>query len=237
MSLILVAHGTRDPAGAVTVEAIAASVRRRLGGVPVHVAYADVREPTVGRVLDRVPGPAVLVPAFLAAGYHVRVDVPGQVADTGRTDVSSTDSLGPHPAVVAAVHERLISAGWRPGDAVVLAAAGSSNPIALADVRRAATLLGTRLGTPVRIGYVATAAPRVPDAVAAARADAPAGTRIAIAPWLLAPGLFQRSLTESGADLVADPIGDHPRIADLIVRRYLAARYYPAAPLAVPAAA
>lgn len=223
MDLILVAHGTRDPAGAVVVTELADAVRRRLPGIAVRVAYADVREPTVGQVVASVRGPAVLVPAFLASGYHVRVDVPGQVLATGRADVEVSAALGPHPSVVAAVHDRLLEAGWRTGDAIVLAAAGSSDPVAVADVRRAARRLGSRIGAPVRIGYVTTANPRVPDAVGTVRAAGSSAQRIAIAPWLLAPGLFHRSLADCGADLIAEPIGAHPRVVELITRRFRAA--------------
>lgn len=229
MDLVLVAHGTRDPAGAVVVRELVAAVRRRLPAVEVRLAYADVRAPSVGAVLAALPGPAVLVPAFLAAGYHVRVDVPGQVSASGRPDIEVSAAFGPDPAVVAVVHERLRAAGWRPGDAVVLAAAGSSDPIALADVGQAARLLGSRLGSPVRVGYVTTASPLVPAVVAAAREELDPAARVAIAPWLLAPGLFQRSLAEANADLLAEPIGVHPRIVDLVLRRYREARARPAA--------
>ncbi|GDY30049.1 sirohydrochlorin chelatase [Gandjariella thermophila] len=224
MTLVLVAHGTRDPAGAVEIDAIAAALRDRLGGVAVEVAYADVRGPGVADVLRAVRGPAVVVPAFLAAGYHVRVDVPAQVADSGQDGVVVSAPLGPASALTAAVYDRLVEAGWRRGDAVVLAAAGSSDPRALADVRRAATLLSAHTGGPVRLGYVTTAAPRVPDAVAACRADG--RQRVAVASWLLAPGLFQRSLADAGADVVARPIGAHPRLIDAILRRYHDARCY-----------
>jgi sirohydrochlorin ferrochelatase len=58
----------------------------------------------------------------------------------------------------------------------------------------------------------------VPDAVAALRA-AGAG-RVAVASWLLAPGLFQRRLAACGADVVAAPLADHPAVAELVVNRY-----------------
>src|SRR3954463_10121866 len=123
MTLVLVAHGTRDPRGAVVVEEVAALVRARLGDVPVEVAYADVRQPDVTAVLRGVSGPVVVVPAFLAAGYHVRVDVPQQIAAAGNGDGGGTEPIG--SALLPVVRERLREAGWRPGDAVVLAAAGS----------------------------------------------------------------------------------------------------------------
>jgi sirohydrochlorin ferrochelatase len=222
MTLVLVAHGTRDPAGAVAIDEIAAAVRARLGGAAVEVAYADVRRPGVAEVVRAVRGPAVVVPAFLASGYHVRVDVPRQVAESGREGVPVSAPLGPASALAAAMRDRLAEAGWRRGDAVVLAAAGSSDRRALADVRRAAALLAARTGGPVRAGYVTTAAPRVPDAVAGLRRDG--RRRVAVASWLLAPGLFQRSLAESGADVVAGPIAAHPRLVDLVLRRYRDAR-------------
>lgn len=217
MTLVLVAHGTRDPAGAVVVEEIASLVRARLGGVPVRVAYADVRQPDVTSVLSSVTGPAVVVPAFLAAGYHVRVDIPAQVEASGHPDAVITDPIG--PALLPAVLARLTEAGWTPGDSVVLAAAGSSDVRALADVRAAATALSRRVG-PVTIGYAATAEPRIADVVAAASG------RVAVASWLLAPGLFHRVVVESGAAVVAAPIGAHLRVVEAVLLRYYEARCF-----------
>jgi sirohydrochlorin ferrochelatase len=220
MTLVLVAHGTREEAGAVAVERIAAALRERLPGVPVVPAFADVRAPNVTEVLSRVVGPAVVVPAFLASGYHVRVDVPGQVRRSGHPAAVLAEPLGPAPAVVAALHDRLRVAGFRRGDAVVLAAAGSSDAQALADVRRAAAALAERVCDEVRIGYVTTARPSVDEAVAAAQRR---GRRVAVASWLLAPGLFHRWVSRSGADVVSDPIGAHPLLVEELAQRYLAA--------------
>ncbi|MFT7840820.1 sirohydrochlorin chelatase [Saccharothrix sp. BKS2] len=211
MTLVLVAHGTRDPAGAEVVEEIAAGVRARLGGVPVRVAYADVRRPDVTTVLAATPGPAVVVPAFLAAGYHVRVDIPAQVAASGHPAATITDHLG--PALLPALLSRLAEAGHRPGDPVVLAAAGSSDPRALADVRATATALSHHVG-PVAIGYAATATPRITDVVARTPG------RVAVASWLLAPGLFHRTATTSGAPVVTAPLGAHPRVTEAVLLRY-----------------
>lgn len=223
MTLVLAAHGTREPAGAEVVHTLADGVRRRLPGVPVEVAFADVLSPTVTEVVREVGGPAVVVPAFLAAGYHVRVDIPEQVTAAGRPDVVVSDSLGPTMAMVTAVHDRLLEAGWCREDDLVLAAAGSSDPSALADVRRAAILLGARTGARVRVGYIATASPKVADAVALRSAS---GGRVAVASWLLAPGLFHRAAEDSGAALVSAPIGAHPKVIDLVIRRYREARCY-----------
>lgn len=213
--IVLAAHGTRDPAGAEVTEALAELVRQR--GTEVAVAYADVRQPDVTTVLDGLGRPAVVVPAFLAAGYHVRTDMPAQVAASRNRDVVLADAFGPAPELVAVLADRLREAGYAAGDAVVLAAAGSSDDRALGEVASAAHTLGARLRRPVRVGYAATARPSVADAVAAARRP---GTRVAVASWLLAPGLFQRRVDEAGADVVSTPLGTHPRVADLVLRRY-----------------
>lgn len=205
MTLVLVAHGTRDPAGATTAEALAALVR---AWVPdVRVAYADVRQPDLTTVLREVDGPAVVVPAFLAAGYHVLIDIPEQMRAAG-TPAVLTPHLGAD--LVAVARQRLVEAGWRPGQRIVLAAAGSSDPAARDEVRATARRLGAD-----RVGFVATSEPALADVVT---------PDTAVASWFLAPGLFHRRAMTCGAPVVAAPLGVHPAIARLIVQRYATVR-------------
>ncbi|MGQ0575976.1 MAG: sirohydrochlorin chelatase [Pseudonocardia sp.] len=220
-ALLLVAHGTRDAAGAVAVERIAARVGEQLPGVAVRACYADVRGPTPAEALARLAGPCVAVPMFLAAGYHVRVDVPAQLRAAARADLLIADALGPDPMLVAAAAQRLAAAGARPDDAVVLAVAGSSDVFAQADAALAARRLGLLLGGPVALATIAAGGPRVPETVAALRACG--ARRVAVASWLLAPGLFHRHLGQAGADVVAEPLADHPAVPALVVARYRAA--------------
>lgn len=220
-ALLLVAHGTREAAGAVVVERIAQLVRERVPMVEVRACYADVRGPTPADALAGLPGPCVAVPMFLAAGYHVRVDVPGQLRSAGRPDVLIADAFGPDPMLVSAAAERLASAGSRRDDAVVLAVAGSSDVSAQADGALAARRLGRVLGGPVALATIAAGGPRVPEVVADLRAAG--ARRVAVASWLLAPGLFQRRLDEAGADVVAAPLADHPAVPGLVVARYRSA--------------
>jgi len=219
-ALLLVAHGTRDPAGAAVTEAVAAQVRG-LTGVRVEACYADVRHPTPAEALAGLPGPVVAVPMFLAAGYHVRDDVPAQLAATGRADVWLAETFGPDPALISAAAARLRTAGMRAGDAVVLAVVGSSDPHAQADGATAARRLSRELRAPVTMATIAMGGPRVPDAVARLREGG--ARRVAVASWLLAPGLFQRALAASGADVVADSLATHEAVAELVVARYTAA--------------
>lgn len=214
---VLAAHGTRDPRGPGALAEVADAMAA-LGGVDVRVAFVDVIGPSVGDVLAGVEGAAVVVPAFLAKGYHVRIDLPRQVAAVGRDDVMVAAALGPDPGVVDALAERLAEAGRRPGDAVVLAAAGSSNPRALDDVMVAERLLADRVDGVVTTGYVTSAEPSVPDAVDRARRTG--GGRVALAAWLLAPGLFLQRLVDAGADVVTEPLGAHPAVVAALLDRY-----------------
>ena len=134
--------------------------------------------------------PVVAVPMFLAAGYHVRVDVPAQLAATGRADVLLAETFGPDPALVAAAASRLRAAGLRDGDAVVLAAIGSSDPYAQADGATAARLLARELRAPVTLATIAMGGLRVPDAVARLRADGAGG-------WPSRPGSWRRGCSSA----------------------------------------
>ena len=82
---------TIDAAGRATIGRLLVALRALLPGVTVRMAYAGVARPGLADVLRALPGPVVVVPAFLASGFHVRVDVPGQLAETGRTDVVLAD--------------------------------------------------------------------------------------------------------------------------------------------------
>ncbi|MBJ8338343.1 MULTISPECIES: sirohydrochlorin chelatase [Antrihabitans] len=213
-AMVLVAHGTRNPRGVEMIAALAEAVSERVA--TVRVAFVDVLGPSPSEVLASMDGEAVVVPAFLASGYHVHTDVPREVA--GFDGVEVTSAMGPDPALARVLALRLREAGWQPGDAVVLAAAGSSDARALHDVRRAAGLLADRVGSRVSIGYVATGEPRVADVVTQLRA---AGEqRVFVASYLLAHGLFHERLAHAGADGVAAPLGLHTEIVDLLVSRY-----------------
>lgn len=219
---ILVAHGTRKPGGVAMIADLAARVGPMLG-TRVRTAFVDVVGPTPSDVLAEIGGaPAVLVPAFLARGYHVRVDIPTHVEDSGHADVTVTEALGPSPQLIQVLSDRLLECGWRPGDSVVLAAAGTSDDGALRDLRITAAMLSAALGERVELAFAATGEPRVADAVTALRDGG--ARRVVVASYLLADGLFQDRLRASGADGVSEPLGAHAGVLRLIANRFRRAR-------------
>jgi sirohydrochlorin ferrochelatase len=214
-ALVVLAHGTGDAAGRSTWGRLLLRLRAALPDVEVRLAYAGVARPQLADVLAQLPGPVVVVPAFLAAGYHVRVDVPDQLTAVGRDDVCLAEPLGPDPALVDVALARLREAGWD-GERVVLAAAGSTDAAAQEDLRTAAGLVAARLGAAVPVGYIAGGEPRVAEVVAAQ--DGP----VALLTWLLAPGAFHRWLGDAGAAVVAEPLGDHDGVVAVVRERYRA---------------
>jgi sirohydrochlorin ferrochelatase len=144
------------------------------------------------------------------------VDLPAAIA-AARPGTAHAPVLGPDPRLAVALADRLREAGRRAGDAVVLAAAGSSDPTAIASVRTQAAQLAAELGAAVTVGFGSAATPDVPTAVAAARAAG--ADRVAVAPYLLAPGHFADRLAAAGADLVAEPLRAHPAVVELVLER------------------
>ena len=173
----------------------------------MRLAYVDVQHPRLPDVpLDR---PTVVVPLLLSSGYHVRVDIASAIEGH---DAVATAPLGPDRWIVDILAARIDAAG--PADAVVLAAAGSSDPHSRADV----AAMAAALPMPAHVAYASTSELRVPDVVARLRADG--ARRITVAAYLLAEGLFYRSLHSAGADAVTAPLVTDPTVADLVLHRY-----------------
>jgi sirohydrochlorin ferrochelatase len=172
----------------------------------------------------------VVLPLLLTAAYHSGTDLPAalqqaQAAHPGLT-ISYGEPLGPHPGLWRALDRRLAEAG-QDGQAgrtaVVLAAAGSSQPAANAAVARMAAgwqqARGWRAVVPA---YASAAGPTPGQAVAALlRGGAP---RVVVATYLLAPGLFADRIRDAslaaGAAAVSGPLGAAPEVADVLLQRY-----------------
>ncbi len=221
--LIGCSHGTANLDGQAVVARILDDVRQLRPELDVRAAYVDVQLPEVADVVagaladrDAAGGVcAVVVPLLLSPGFHTFVDIASAVEPTG---AGATQTLGPDPRLADMLVERLRTAGARPEDTVILAAAGSSDPRALVVVEDMHALLTDRWPGHVLIAYGAVAQPSVPEMVAQARAAG--AKRVVVASYLLAPGFFHDRLQESGADLVTEPLGPDPRLAAIVVDRY-----------------
>ena len=223
--LVLAAHGTASEEGRRVVERCAARAATALG-VDHAVGYVDVCGPTLEQALAELARP-VVVPFFLATGYHVRQDVPSAVASCA-PGATVTPALGDADEVVQALAARVLEAGAAAApadagsiDAVVLTAAGSSVRAARAEVVRVSGLLGEALGVATGTAYLTGPGPRPEEEVARLRAAGHA--RVVLASHLLSPGHFldraQAAAVALGA-VPTGPLGTHTALPELVVRRY-----------------
>jgi sirohydrochlorin ferrochelatase len=214
-ALLAVAHGSRNPAATDVIKTLARQVRRLAPVLDVHVAFIGHAEPSLPTELGAAGSNSVIVPLLLSTGYHLTADITGAATSAG---AKVADPLGPDELLLTALTARLSDAGVPAGTPVVLAAAGSSDPAAAADVQKQADLLAERMSVPVVGAFASAARPTVPEAVAKLRQRT--GLPIAVASYLLAPGHFQDQLHGSGADWVTEPLGGHPALAGLVIERY-----------------
>lgn len=237
-ALVGISHGTSSEDGRRAVrglrDAVAEAVERRHpDAVPsVRLGHVDVEQPDVPETLASLdPGaPAVVVPLLLSAGYHVHVDLTEAVEAATDRPVVLSGALGPDDRLAAVLLRRLVEAGLRADDRIVLAVAGSSDERAVVDCRDMARRLAAASGRDVTVGFLSAAAPALPDAVASARDEAGeiAAPRVVLANYLLAPGYFDDLARTAGADVVAQPllVPDEPAPAELVeivLNRYAAA--------------
>jgi len=196
---------------------IAARAGARLA-IPSTAAYVESCAPSLDEALaDSAAGPTLVVPLLLSTGHHLRVDLPAAVAAAGGRvgrEIRLGGPLGPDPLLARAQAERLLEAGAVRGQPIVMVAAGSRDRAAIGDLWTAAELLAQTWGGPVRVATLAGRGPGVADVV---------GPGDAVSTYLLAPGFFSargRDLAlAAGADVVADVLGPHPEVVELVCRR------------------
>ncbi len=233
-ALVALAHGSRDPRHAETIKALVAQVRQMRPGLTVEVAFLEHSRPGFDTVVDRLVRKGVeeivVVPLLLSEAYHAKVDVPEAIAGaTARHPglrIGASRVLGLESVFLDVLDQRLrealADARVRELDALVLAAAGSSDPLANQAVARLARVWGSHHKLPVSAAFASATPPATGEAVRAFRAQ---GRRhIAVASLFLAPGFLPDRAAElaleAGAVAVSAPLGADERVARTVLARY-----------------
>ncbi|UZI27734.1 sirohydrochlorin chelatase [Streptomyces sp. VB1] len=237
-TLLVIAHGSRDPRHAATVHALTERVRATRPGLRVETAYLEFNAPSVPRVLERLAAEGadeiVALPLLLTRAFHAKADIPSVLREARarlpRLSIRQADVLGPSPLLNATLGRRLREAGIRPGDlprtGLVLASAGSTDPEAIAVIAEIARELRHTGWCAVRPAFASASLPTTEEAVRALRADGV--RRVAVAPYVIAPGRLPDRIAAgaeaAGADVLADVLGPAPELARLLLDRYDEAR-------------
>jgi sirohydrochlorin ferrochelatase len=233
-ALVALAHGSRDKRSAATVQALVAELRATRPDLRIEAAFLELSRPSFSTVVDRLVRAGydeiVVVPLLLTEAYHAKVDVPSAIsAATEKHEdlrIRATSILGLETVFLEVLDRRLRDAlkeaRVRELDALVLAAAGSSDPLANQAVARLARLWGSKHRLPTVAAYASAAPPATGEAVRAFRAE---GRRhIAVGSLFLAPGtLTDRAAElalEAGAVAVSAPLGADTEVARTILARY-----------------
>lgn len=231
--LLAVAHGSKDPRASATVAELAAVARDRSPGLDLRTAFLGHAPPSLPQVLGTIEADreVTVLPLLLTAAFHSKADIPRMLAKLPpgqRPRISYGATLGPHPLLLDALGRRLAEADpgahADPGrTAVVLAAAGSSDPEANATIARLAAQWQARAGWhAVRPAYASAAEPSPAAAVAGLLRDG--APRVAVATYLLAPGLFadriRHASLAAGAAAVSPALGACPEVADVLLDRF-----------------
>ena len=243
--LLIVGHGTRSDAGVAEFTRLVGQVRGSAADrVPaVDGGFIELSRPSVADAVARLvssgaggPRPIVAVPLVLTAAGHGKGDIPAALArELARhpgLSYSYGRPLGPHPALQDVLEARIDAAlaGVPRREAhVVLAARGSTDPDANAEIAKVARLLWEGRGyAAVEFCFISLAEPSVPAALD--RAMLLGARRIVVAPYFLFPGVLpdrvaaqsrafaagHRGLTVSVAGL----IGACTELTGLVLERY-----------------
>jgi sirohydrochlorin cobaltochelatase len=230
--LLGVAHGSSDDASQQVVGALLARVGELRLGLRVAPAYVDNASPSIAAAFAALASDGVedvvVVPLLLSPASHSKTDIAASI-QAGRLAhprmvLRYGRPLGPHPALIDVLAQRMEEAGGRPEDPVVLAAGGSLDPDANAQVAWTARLLWEGRAFPsVDIAFASTTGPTVTQALERLRLLGFA--RATIASYFLGPGRLPRAVERAagvdGMDVVVSaPLGSTASLAKLVLERY-----------------
>ena len=221
-ALLAVAHGSPDPRAESVLEVLIARVRAERPGLTAMLAHLGHTAPDVPSALKTLVtegfSEIVVVPLLLTSAYHARADLPA-ILDAARAEhpavaIVQAGVLGPHPLLFSLVRRRLSEAGADSSTSVVLGAIGTSDAGANAELADVAATIGASIG-------FAAGAPHVGDVVNEVRARGAA--HVAVASYVLAPGVLPDRFGATSADLVTRPLGAEQEIVEIVLERYDAA--------------
>jgi sirohydrochlorin ferrochelatase len=226
-TLVLTAHGSKDPRSAANARAVAARLRRMRPSLDVRLAFLELSAPNFVDVLTGLPDSrqAVITPLLLASAYHARLDIPKQIARAGVLGVRQADVLGEDDRLVSVLRERLTELQVSPLDdelGVLVVAIGSSNTAVNARTAQVASKLaaGTRWAG-ATMGFATGPKPSVAQAASQLRRHG--ARRLVIAPWFLAPGLITDRVwtyaQDNGIPMAAS-LDAHRLVAETVLDRY-----------------
>ena len=217
--LLAVAHGSADLRSEQVLDALIARVRSERPGLVAVLSYLGSSDPDVHSALDSLERQGfhdvIVVPLLLSSAYHAKVDLP-QLLKTAAPQypglaIRQAAVLGPHPRLFDLLRRRLADAGADADASVVLAAVGTSDPAANAELADVAASLGATIG-------FASGEPALADVVLDLQRRG--ARQVAVASYALAPGQLPDRFYDAGADVVTEILGASHEVVEVVLHRY-----------------
>lgn len=233
-ALVALACGPVDARAAATVRDIVATTKRMRPDLQIAAAFTAGAAPSLERVVGMVTArghdEVVVVPLLVTSTEQAELDVLNAVEEASQahptTRVGSSDLVGADATMLTVLDERMRTAlrlaRVRELDAVVLAAAGSSDARMTAAIARLARLWSVHHHLPTSMAFASTSPPSTGEAVRDWRRQ---GKRhVAVGSLFITSGPHADRAAElafeAGACAVSAPLGAHEALSRLLVARY-----------------
>ncbi len=239
-ALLIVGHGTREPAGIRQFREIVQRVSEQDPHGLVRAAFLEFERPTVDEALARLAGESAdeirVLPLLLFAAGHAKEDIPALVEQArpglDGIPVRVTSHLGCHPKMLALSDLRFretvgeLSSEAKAETLLLMVGRGSRDESATAEMHRYSRLHWQTTGlASFRIGFLAMAEPRLEQVLHEVRETE--YRRVVIQPHLLFEGrlmeevrrqveICRRECPQIEWEL-CPPLGPHPLLAEAIL--------------------
>ncbi len=242
-SIVVAAHGSRDPRAIEEVEALVALMKARCPGRTITHGYLEFARPTIEEgvrsAIEAGTRPIVMLPALLFAATHAKNDMPGELAllkrEYPQIDFHFGAPVDLHPAFLRLAQQRITEAEARSARVIrrteaclVVVGRGTSDPDANSEVSKLARMLHEGLG--FGHSYVCYAGTAEPGISAGLRTAARLGcVRIVVFPYFLFDGLLVKRIYAAADELAerhpelevlkAGYLGPHEDVAEVLLER------------------
>ncbi len=242
-SIVLAAHGSRDPAAIREVEALLDLMRRLAPARTVGHGFLEFAVPTIDEgvkaVIDVGARCVVMLPALLLAAAHAKNDMPGELALLKRRFPDVEFHFGApmdlHPRLLRLAQQRIVEAeqlakraARRADSCLVVVGRGTTDPDANSEVSKLARMLEEGLGFGASfVCYAGTAEPGVVDGLR--RAAKLGCKRLVVFPYFLFDGLLVKRIYAATEELQARHpelevlkagyLGPHEEVAEVFLER------------------
>jgi len=216
-SIVVAAHGSRDPAALEEVETLLSLMKKGAPGQAIAHGYLEFALPTIDEaVRSVVHGGAqrvVMLPALLLAATHAKNDMPGELALLKRQFPGVEFHFGAptdlHPLLLQLAQQRIVEAEAqsartlrRADSCLVVVGRGTSDPDANSDISKLARMLEEGMGFGASyVCYAGTAEPGLNDGLR--RAARLGFERIVVFPYFLFDGVLVKRIYAAAEELRA----------------------------------